>query len=68
MDLDHEDFIKQRPAGSAILTRNTQGDDIWEVSFLIREDTAKIAAMKGPKVEIRSAVIVQDQVPLSGRT
>lgn len=60
-----EQLIIKRPPGSALFTlAEIPGAHGPEIIFLVREESARIAAHVGPLIEIRSAVLLEEGVAL----
>jgi hypothetical protein len=57
--VDPVTILAQQPPGSALFSRNQLDRDTWEVSWLIREESARIATLHQPDIEFRAGAMEQ---------
>lgn len=60
------DLIRQRPAGSAIWSRESLDRmESWEIAWLVREESVRIAALgEAPEIEFRAGLVIRSRVGL----
>ena len=64
MYVDPEKMMKTRPPGQAAFMRFAPVEGTLGVAFMLREETARIAALQDPEIELRAGVLEQDGVLL----
>lgn len=65
MTTDPLTLLARLPAGSALFVREELPKEGWEIAWLIREDSSRLAKLgPGPEVEFRAGVLEEEPVVL----